>query len=372
MNHYSFPSIEQYRTVVKYVRDRCAHHGVPLPTLAFHGSVKLHGTNASVVVGPGPFEVYYAQSRSTVLSLEADNAGFAAFALQPQIKKALSRFASEARDAYFRDRDYVEPFPATTVVYGEWCGGNIQSGVALNKLPKMFVIFAVRLVGQLPADEDVDRSIWLMPWDVEAAFDKIAPDGAVMISAGAPAAVMAELPIYCIEKFPTYKVNIDFADPAAVQNQLVELTKAVEAECPVSAALGAKGVGEGIVWTCVGGNATQIRLDDLVFKVKGEKHSDTKVTKLASVDVERMASLKALAEAVTTDHRLEKGVAALQEAGVTEIYDMKNLGAFLKWIGNDVLKEETDTITENGFEPREVTKAVNDIAKAWFKAKGEA
>lgn len=359
--HYSFPSIEQFRTVVKYVRDRCAHAAVELPKLTFHGTVKLHGTNASVVIEPNGD--YYAQSRSTVLSLEADNAGFAAFALQPQVKDALSAFAVAARDAYFNDRDYVEPFNATTIVYGEWCGGNIQSGVALNKLPKMFVIFAVRLT----AGEDND--VWLMPWDVEAAFDKVAPDGVVMVSGKSPTAVMVELPIYCIEKFPTYKVVIDFKDPAAVQNQLVELTTAVETECPVSSALGAKGVGEGIVWVCVGGDEAQIRLSDLIFKVKGEKHSDTKVVKLASVDVERLASIKALAEAVTTDHRLEKGVAALSEAGVVDVYSMKNLGEFLKWVGNDVLKEESDTIVENGFEPREVTKAVNDIAKAWFKSK---
>lgn len=368
MKHYSFPSIEQFRTIVKYVRDRCAHANVELPKLTFHGTVKLHGTNASVVVGPrtSQGQDYYAQSRSTVLTLEADNAGFAAFTSQPLVAEALKSFANIARDSYYNDRDYVEPCVATTVVYGEWCGGNIQSGVALNKLPKMFVIFAVRII---PEGDD-ERSFWLMPWDVEAAFDKLAPDGAVMVSAGSPAAVMAEVPIYCIEKFPTYKVSIDFKDPAAVQNQLVELTKAVEAECPVSAAFGAKGVGEGIVWTCVGGEAVSIRLSDLVFKVKGEKHSDTKVTKLASVDVERLASIRALAEAVTTDHRLEKGIAALAETGVTDLYDMKNMGAFLKWVGNDVLKEESDTITENGFEPREVTKSVNDIAKAWFIARG--
>lgn len=368
--HYAFPSIDQLRTVIKHVNDRANFHGVGRPKLTFHGSVKLHGTNASVVVGPEP-EVYYAQSRSTVLTLEADNAGFAAFALRPEVKDALTCFAVEARDAYFRDRDYVEPFAATTVVYGEWCGGNIQSGVAINGLPKMFVIFAVKLVNQ---ENDDERSIWLMPWDVEKAFDTVAPDGAVLKSAGSPAAVMAEVPIYCIEKFPTYNITIDFVNPAAAQNKLVELTNAVEAECPVGAAFGKQGVGEGIVWTCVGGDPVQFRLSDLVFKVKGAKHSDTKVKVTAAVDIEKVNSIRALAESVVTDHRLEKAIAYLREQGVAEddLFSMKQVGAFLKWVGNDVLKEETDTILGNGFEPREVTKAVNELAKAWFITRSNA
>lgn len=165
MKHYSFPSIEQYRTVIKYVNDRADRRQVPRPKLTFHGTVKLHGTNASVVVGPEPVEVYYAQSRSTMLTLEADNAGFAAFAYKPEVKAALAEYAAVARDCYFADRDYVTPFVATTVVYGEWCGGNIQSGVALNQLAKMFVIFAVKLINQ---ENDEEKAIWLMPWDVEA------------------------------------------------------------------------------------------------------------------------------------------------------------------------------------------------------------
>lgn len=56
-----FPSIEQYRNVVRAVHDHTRYVGkdedgnpvfdgnIPLPTLLFRGTVKLHGTNASVV-----------------------------------------------------------------------------------------------------------------------------------------------------------------------------------------------------------------------------------------------------------------------------------------------------------------------------------
>lgn len=346
--HYSFPSIEQLRTIIKYVSDRCTRlgYGTPRPSLTFHGSVKLHGTNASVVVTADDF---YTQSRSNVITPLADNAGFAAFAHSTENKAALMALAQAARTQYFGTRDYVEEFPVKVALYGEWCGASIQKGVALNKLPKMFVLFAARLISV--ADEE--RSIWLMPWDVEAAYDAVSD-------------LPAELK--CIEKFKTWSVSINMREPQEAQNELVRITAEVEAQCPVAFALGADGIGEGVVWTCVGSDSPlQIRIDDLVFKVKGEKHSDTKVTTTAPIDVERMASIKVLAEAVCTDHRLEKAVAFLQETlHVEDVFDMVNISGFLKWVGGDVVKEELDTITENGFAVKEVTKAANELAKAWF------
>jgi hypothetical protein len=358
--HYSFPSIEQYRTVIKYVNDRADRRQVPRPTLTFHGTVKLHGTNASVVISG---DEYWAQSRSQVITPEADNAGFAAFAHQPEIKRLLKALAYHAEGVYFASRaDYIERYPVDVAIYGEWCGGNIQGGIALNKLSKMFVIFAVRLLSK---EDDETKSIWLMPWDVEQAYDAIAPDGVPLVQTTGVAAVMAELPIYCIEKFPTWKLSINFAEPAAAQNELVRITTEVEAECPVGKALGVTGVGEGVVWTCVGGDPTSIMINDLVFKVKGEKHSDTKVKTIGAVDIERLNSIRELAESFATDHRLEKGIAFLRES-TEDVYDVKNIGPFLKWVGTDIIKEETDTIVGNGFEVKDVTKAINNIAKEWF------
>lgn len=362
--HYSFPSIEQYRTVIKYVNDRAARLQVARPKLVFHGTVKLHGTNASVVVGA---DEYWAQSRSTIITPEADNAGFAAFAHRDDIKSLLVKFAAEAENTYFSFRkDYVEQRPVDVAIYGEWCGGNIQSGVALNKLAKMFVIFAVRLLDKANAE----RSVWLMPWDVERAFEAVAREvNGRWVAFGHVDDI--ELPLYCIEKFKTWQLEVDFADPAIAQNELVRITTEVEAECPVGTAFGVTGVGEGVVWTCVGGEATQIKIDDLVFKVKGEKHSDTKVKTIGAVDIERLNSVRELAESFTTDHRLEKGVAFLRESGIEDVFDVKNIGPFLKWVGTDIIKEETDTIVGNGFEVKEVTKAVNGIAKDWFLKQAE-
>lgn len=368
--HYSFPSIEQYRTVIKYVNDRAARRQVPRPKLAFHGTVKLHGTNASIVANSDG--EYWAQSRSTVITPEADNAGFAAFAHRSDIKAVLTAVALNAENAFFASHDWVERYPVDVAVYGEWCGGNIQSGVALNKLGKMFVIFAIRLLSK---DDDERKSIWLMPWDVEKAFESVAQEvnGRWITFGHVDNIASFELPVYCIEKFKTWHLEVDFVDPAATQNELVRITTEVEAECPVGAAFGVSGVGEGVVWTCVGdasrpstGEPTVIQIDDLVFKVKGEKHSDTKVKTVGAVDIERLNSIKELAESFITDHRLEKGLAFLQETGVADVYDVKNIGPFLKWVGTDIIKEETDTIVGNGFEVKDVTKAINNLAKEWF------
>ena len=56
-----FPSIEQFRNVIRHVKSKAQFVGkdengdpvydqsIPLPTLQFCGTVKLHGTNAGIV-----------------------------------------------------------------------------------------------------------------------------------------------------------------------------------------------------------------------------------------------------------------------------------------------------------------------------------
>lgn len=81
-----FPSIEQLRSVVRTVKTQHDYQGKDdngeavyshtsnYPTLKFQGTVKLHGTNASIVkYKDGRLEY---QSRERVLSLEQDNANF--------------------------------------------------------------------------------------------------------------------------------------------------------------------------------------------------------------------------------------------------------------------------------------------------------
>lgn len=311
--HVPFPSIEQYRQVVRLVRERAQHDGVPLPRLTFYGSVKLHGTNADI--GFTEDGEMWAQSRSMILTPEADHMGF---------------------EAWVRDNANTIPALKSSVVFGEWCGGNIQKGVALGQLPKMFVPFAV------VSTHPMNPGRWWTPAEMKSFF----------FHSG----------LRCIYDFPNWTRVIDFNRPEEYQNELGELTQNVEAECPVGKELGVSGVGEGIVWWAE--PREDFNTQGLIFKVKGEKHSETKVKTLAPVDVEKIENVRVLVDTIVTPHRLEKRLAAMNEEG--HATDIRNTGIFIKNVTTDVMKEEKDTIEASGLPITEVMQRVVGTAKQWY------
>lgn len=314
-----FPSIEQFRNVIRNVKAIHDYKGKdefdnPLylhtedyPILKFQGTVKLHGTNAGIVkYSDGRIEF---QSRERVLSLEEDNANFMAEMMKIDLSFLFSNI---------QFNDYC-------AVYGEWCGGNIQKGVAINGLPKMFVIFGIK------ADDK-----WIdLPKEI---LDN-------------------ESGIYNILQFPTFEVNIDFNNPELIQNDLINMTIEVENCCPVGKYFGVTGIGEGIVFTCCSNQ-------ELKFKSKGEKHSASKVKVLNSVNVESIVSINEFVDLAVSENRLEQGLSYFKENNIET--DIKNTGLFLGWVVKDILKEESDTLTNNGLDEKEVKKAISLKAKLWF------
>jgi hypothetical protein len=99
-------------------------------------------------------------------------------------------------------------------IFGEWCGTGIQKGVAIAQLPKMFVIFAVKAI------DAEGNGTWLDISEDEQCLFCCGDDG-------------NDLSIQSIYDFPTYEVDIDFNYPELSQNKMIEITEAVEAECPV-------------------------------------------------------------------------------------------------------------------------------------------
>lgn len=330
--HHPFPSINQFRNVVQHVRRKASFRGLddagePIldltakaPTLNFVGTVKLHGTNAAVVFTPN--QVTF-QSRERVLSETSDNMGF--YAHMREHHPTLWLLFDTIIDA--TGKTYGEH--PTVAVYGEWCGGNIQKGVGISGLPKMFVIFAVKI-----NDE----------WFNDAL----------------PLFMSQEASIYSIYQFGGWAMSIDFEQPEAKQNLLGEITQGVEDQCPVAAHFGQQGIGEGVVWRCV-----EDPTSDLWFKVKGEKHSASKVKTLAAVDIEAVETLQAFVAKTVTEARLQQGLQNLvNEQG--KPFAMTSIGDFIRWVHGDVVKEEADTLEASGIDPKKVGGSIAQAAKRWF------
>lgn len=322
-----FPSIEQYRNVVKEIRSRHDYtgndeqgspvylHTTPYPTLRFIGTVKCHGTNGGIVVTK---EGVTYQSRNRELTIQYDNVGFAlamsAVPIQHLIENA-------------EYREYV-------AIYGEWIGQGIQSGVSVSNIsPRKWVVFAYNIDGVWQRDLGESCGNW---------------------------EVLKEHNIHHINHFPTYEIDIDFNHPELSQNKLIEMTQAVENECPVGAAFGISGTGEGIVFRCD-------TVPSICFKSKGEKHSVTKVKKLNSVNVEEIYSIQEFVEYAVTENRLQQGITYLQEQ-LLDI-DIKNTGVFLKWVANDTFREEQDVIVQRQLPANKLGSYISKKAREWYMEK---
>jgi hypothetical protein len=124
-----WPSIEVCRLVSKAVQNKACFTGLDAngkdmfdryrvsPALNFEGTVKLHGTNAAVVMSRNKL---WAQSRENIITPSNDNAGSATFVGANEenftdfLTTALSVCGIEERDN-------------AIAVFGEWCGDKIQT-----------------------------------------------------------------------------------------------------------------------------------------------------------------------------------------------------------------------------------------------------
>lgn len=327
MTFRKFESIGQFSNTVKAVRHYCNVTHKPLPKLKFKGSVKLHGSNACISsVGANLFF----QSRERILSSEEDNAGFCNWGLENSY--SISKIIELVKGKVGSDSVYI---------YGEWCGQGIQSGTALNMLSKKyFAIF------EIVAFDTEGNEFKVDPVQFHSDFSNIL-DNVVVVDA----------------VVPPLEITIDFSAPHLMQNYLLEKTLEVEAECPFGKALGFSGVGEGLVWTC--------ELPEVgKFKTKGEKHSSSKVKtvrELTEAEIAQKESVADFVEYAVSENRLNQGVSKLEEMGLP--FDVKSTGAFLKWLGGDVLSECSDVLEKSGLDKKDVMPSVNLKAKQWFLQK---
>ena len=350
--HIPFPSIDQFRNVITRVKRHKGVDGALLPTMTFQGTVKLHGTNASICYNNA--HGLWSQSRNTIITPESDNCGFAKWADErSEVWKRMFGAISLPNTEQELNLD-----EGTLTIFGEWCGKGIQKGVGISELERMFVIFGVCYTPFKPeplptvaenteevteeaesetseaSDDELDRKQWLDYSYLKASDSRI----------------------YNIQDFLTYNVVVDFNQPQLVQNYLCELTAQVEAECPVAKHFGVSGVGEGIVWT------TPHSIHPYRFKVKGEKHSVSKVKILADVDVEKIVGAVAFADYAATPQRFAQ---ALNEV-VKGPLEMRQLGDVIRWVVGDITKEEGDALEQNGLVAKDVNKYISDRVKKMF------
>lgn len=283
----------------------------------FANGILVHNSNASVRFTQDGEII--PQSRNRVLSVGDDNFGFAAF-------------VDKNKDVF----KIIAPKGGDFTFYGEWCGGSIQPKVALEQLEKHFVIFSM-------LHNDIMYSIPKVIGIVEIDYEFFNKAG-----------------IYFIHQIPTYKITVDFSRPEDVVDELTDLTIAVEKECPWAKFRGATGdnlIGEGIVWAPVD---TTLPFE-MWFKTKGLEHKKGAKAPKVEVAPEVLKDQRALAEKLLPEWRLEQGISVLRERGLD--IEPKNIGEYLKWISQDILKEEQDVMTANGTDWKKINPIVLQRAR---------
>lgn len=335
-----YPSTNQFRQVIKTMNERLTFDGIDENgnikrkvvsnddyLIPYVGTVKIHGTNGSIVFHSEDEVVF--QSKERVLSLEQDNSGFMAFMVRKDTKSLLEQVK------YLCEIGGVE-FAYPVEIAGEWAGRGIQKGVAVSEVEPFFTIFRIA-VGR----DEKESLQWQSPL--------------FQLGVGLP-----DQRIYSVLDFGFWTVDIPFNEPEAVQNFLVELTEQVEKECPVGEFFGVSGVGEGVVWTPK--NESLAKDSGLWFKVKGEKHSVSKVKTLAEVDPVRLQNIREFIDYAVTENRLEQG---LGEVGL----DQSKIGEFIAWVSRDINKEEGDVLEANSLTMKDVAKFISNKSRGWYMQK---
>lgn len=312
-----FESIGQFRNFIKTMQY------LGWRKINLIGTVKIHGTNSSVGLDLKDNLLFY-QSRNRVLSLDDDNYDFAKY-----IEDNKSEFLKIFDE--IKNKINTEKYDSI-IIYGELAGKGIQNKVAVSQIDRFFAPFSIVGVNKDTVDQ----------LDVKLSVNE-------------------SIRFYPVETFGVYNVQLDLDNVHLAQQEIKDLTISVENECPVGKYFGVSGTGEGIVFT----DETK----QYSFKSKGEKHSVSKVKVIANVDIEKINKIKDFIDYSVTENRFNQGIEYLKE--MNKELDISNMGDFLRWLANDVLKEEQDVISENGLDNdlKAIMKSVSSKGRKWFMDK---
>lgn len=215
------------------------------------GTVKLHGSNITVVIEPSTVLSPQFQSRNRIITRETDHCDAVATLSRISWSILVDEILRICGTSTFRE----------IFICGEWAGTGIQKGVAVSLLPRFFAIFNIRIDDQ-----------WV---DMRKFATVHAPQERV----------------YNVVNFQTFEVQVDFLEEAngeRAYERMMQYTAEVVENCPIgiellkSMEVPAKWLarqvttGEGIVWTVVEPTTGPTLLN---FKTKGEQFLATQSSK---------------------------------------------------------------------------------------------
>ena len=293
-------------------------------TLEFHGTIKIHGSNISIVfTSPNSWRI---QSRHRILSVKEDLYGCYAALKDAPLNKLVEKILHLENKPTEEWRDIV--------IVGEWAGKGIQARVGVCSIEKKFLtIFNIR-IGQL--------------WQDIRKFSKIS---------------LPEYRIFNICDFPSYYITIDLSslkDIERADREMQTLVEAIDEQCPLAAQLGVIGGGEGIVYTYYPAEPTDILYH---FKVKGSSHQIVKKPKV-NASAEMTHSIAAFVEYSVTEARLDQGMSYLEEMNIP--VEPGSTGKYISWVVGDVFKEESHMLEGLGFKERDVKAQLSKtIREGW-------
>ena len=317
-----------------------------MPTINCIASEKIHGTNASVAYSNK--DGFWVQSKKRILTPEEDNFGTAKTAMENEIEwlNIINELAKEYN---------IDLNKNIIVIYFEWSGSSIQGRCALSGIEgKKAVIFQHFKVAQMEPAYDVNNeetSNYFLPTKVNNTWVENKDYG-----------------ILNIMNNKQWEFSVDLSSPKKDFDKIMDIVlNEIEPNSPFGCALGKENnIGEGVVLTFdFDGNIHRM-------KVKGDKHTKSKVKVQRVLSPEEEVLLKKVEDFVInkacTEGRLEQGyLEVMHVEGLPLVGDMKKIGQFMKWLGNDVIKEETRAMEEAGLVKQDIGKMVSAIGSKWVK-----
>jgi hypothetical protein len=326
------PEFRKWRSINKFSDAYILANKFGVKDVTYRGKIKLHGTNAAIQFEDG---IMYGQKRSDFVTIGNDNAGFAQFVSQLELKDPDNKI----------------------IMYGEWAGPGVQKTDAVSKIPqKSFFVFSIEYIesGKMVFEPELIEAY------VSEAFGQNYEDQNIYV-----------LPWH------TGAISLDFQRQGECQRFIDTIMKEVdeviaENDPFIKYRFGVEGPGEGLVMYATSGkfisrdDVSDCDLLSYMFKAKTENHSVQKEKNRNHVAPEKPDGIEDFIEMFFTEARFEQ---MLNQIGGTA--ERSLTGQFMKAVMSDVYKESEQEILISDFEWTDVPKYAAPVVKIWWFKKCE-